>query len=420
MNKRTLLIIGFILAVIGFGVLIYFVFVRDLVSPANSNANVNANINTSNVNNTLPNSNSVTITNQIIANQNVNGTIIPSTNANANSLPQIAQGGLTQAKAAVEADALSPQLAADGKTLNYYDKKTGKFYHIDSQGKITELSSQLFPQASSVTWSQQGDKAIIVFPDSSKIVYDFNNKKQFTLPKEWDNIEFSPSGAQLGFKNMSNDANSRWLAVSKSDGTEVQAIEPMGDNAGGVAVNWSPNGQVLATFRQSVNGNSQEVLLIGLNGENFKALETDGRGFQGMWSPTGEQLVYSVYNAATNYNPSLYLVDAQGDNVGANKISIGIMTWPSKCTFSSASPSLYCAVPDSLPEGSGLVPGIAASTQDYIYKINTNTGAKSIVALPTVFGSDRHAISRMILSADESILYFQDSGTGKVYSVQLK
>jgi hypothetical protein len=418
-NKRTLLIIGFILAVIAFAALIYFVFIKDLVSPGGNNANTNAAVN-QNGNANLPSTNVLPSTNQGGINRNTNQ---PVTNGALNTnagLSPIASGGATEAKATINTSSMSAMMAADGKSINFYDKVSGKFYRLDSNGQLVELSDQLFPNATDIAWSPAGDKAVITFPDNSKIVYDFAKKSQVTLPKEWDDIVFSPTGTQLGFKNMTTDETDRWLAVANPDGTEIQAIEPMGDKADSVAVNWSPDGQVMATFRQGISAESQEVLLIGLHGENFKALTTEGRGFEGRWSPSGEQLLYSVYNNATLYNPSLYLVDAKGDTVGANKINIGLQTWTSKCAFSKLSPDLYCAVPDSLPEGAGLIPQLATTTQDTIYKINTNTGARGIVAMPTNLARDRYEISSMFMSADENLLYFQDQKSGKIFSLQLQ
>jgi WD40 repeat protein len=418
MNKRTLIIIGFIIVVIAFGVMIYFVFIKDLVKPTNNNGNTNA-TNPVNINGGLPTTNTVPITNSI-TNGNTNGTIIiPGGNTNQSGISPVAQGGLTEATAAVNTAAQAAMVGADGKSLNFYDKAQGKFFKIDANGKTVALSDQLFPDAKDIAWSPTGDKAVVSFPDNSKIVYDFNTKQQVTLPKEWEDIKFSPSGDKLGFQNLSADVSNRWLAVANTDGTGTQSIEPLGDNAGGVAVNWSPDGQVLATFRQAVDGATQEVLLIGLNGENFKALPVEGRGFEGKWSPSGDQLLYSVYSAETNYNPTVYLVDAKGDTIGANKIAVGLQTWPSKCIFSKKSAAVYCAVPDSLPSGAGLAPNLASSVRDLIYEINTDSGAKSVIALPTVYGQDRYTISGLMLSGDEQTMYFQDSASGKVYSIKL-
>jgi hypothetical protein len=420
MNKKYLYVILFALAVLAFAVLIYFVFIKDLIETAtNDNANTNAAQNTNG--GTLPTTNGTTGANINAVPSNTNQVITNTIagNVNGQTISNIASGGLTSAKPVVDVLTTSTKLSTDG-TLNYYDKNKGKFYRVDKNGQAVELTDQLFPNAEEISWSPAGDKVVVTFPDLSKIMYDFNAKKQATLPKEWVDIEFSESGAKLGFKNMAANEDDRWLQISNPDGTEVQSIEPIGDKGSDVAINWSPNNQVVATFRQSVNADQQEVLLIGLNGENFKSLLTEGRGFEAQWSPTGEQMIYSVYNGSTAYNPNLYIVDAQGDEIGANRMNLGIQTWSDKCTFSNSSPTLYCAVPGNLPDGSGLSRSLAAGTTDTIYAINTNTGAKSPVALPVSSSLKKYSISSLFLSGDGNLLYFQDATAGKVYTIQLK
>ena len=421
--KRILFIIGFIILVFAFGTLIYFVFIKDLVAPSNTNTNINAepsaNVNTGG----LPVINGIANTNQTTGISNVNRLMNVNRvrNVNQAQVDKVAQGGLTLAETAVSQQAEFAAPTASGSGIRFYDKVQDKFFRIDADGLAKEMSNQIFPEAKEVSWSPQGDKAIITFPDDSKVMYDFDTQEQVTLPKEWDGIEFSPSGEKIGFKNISAEEQARWLAVSSPDGTEVELIEPLGDKANDVAVNWSPTGQVVALYRQAYSGDSQEAFLIGLHGENFKSIITEGRGFEGLWSPQGDQLLYNVYNAESNYNPKLYLVDAAGDQVGANKIDLGLKTWSSRCTFATTESFLYCAVPEYLPLGSGIYPEVAGSTNDSIYKIDVNTGTKSLLALPTFLTGERdYTINSLFLSNDERTLYFSDGNTGNVYSIELR
>lgn len=420
--KKALFVIGFIILVIAFGALIYFVFIKDLVTPPTGNENVNAGTNTNGTGG-LPIINGVTNTNQggVVSNTNRLANLNRSRNVNQGGVDTTAKGGTTLAKAETTQQVAFAAPGTTGSGLRYYDNNEGKFFRLDPNGNPQELSNQIFPKAKDIAWSPKGNKAIITFPDESKVMYDFDQQSQVTIPKEWDDVQFSPGGDKIAFKNMSSEESSRWLAVSNPDTSEVELIEPLGDNGRDVAINWSPNAQVVALFRQSYSGEAQEAFLIGLHGENFKSLLTEGRGFEGQWSPTGEQLLYNVYNASTNYNPNLFLVDASGDSVGANKIDLGLQTWSSRCAFSPSSPTLYCAVPRSMPLGSGIYPEAATATNDSIYEIDMNTGSKSVLALPTFSsGSRDYAVTSLILSDNEQTLYFTDSVSGNVYSLQLK
>ena len=421
MNKKTIYIIIFIILVIAFGAMIYFVFLADLLGPDDTNQNTNTTTN-QNTNGGLPVINGSTNVNRVSVNTvDTNARININTRVNTQpTISNIAQGGETIVNEIFDTPVQAVEQQVGGDGIRFYDALDGKFYYIDENGNRILLSDQVFPQADEIAWSPVSNEAIISFPDQSKVYYDFNTKEQVTLPREWDDINFSPTGDQIGFKNISSNESERWLAVSNPDGSGVALIEPMGDKSDSVEVNWSPTGQVVATYREGYSASSQEVYLLGLNDENFKSIVTEGRGFEGTWSEDGKQMVYSVFNENTRYNPSLYLVDSAGDQIGTQTIKLGLQTWSNKCTFSSDSLTLYCAVPRLLTTGSGISPSLAGYTNDTIYKIDTNTGTKEVLALPIFLPSTQdYTIGSMFLSKDETELYFSDSQTRSLYNINL-
>lgn len=422
MNKRTLFIIIFILAILVFGFLIYYVFFRGIIPPPTNNANLaNANVVTptnliGNVNRVITNVNAGV--NMGVTNKNLNVAIVNKVVGP----DSVARGGKTLAKNVVSDNSLASTLANDGKSVIYYDPITGKFYRISPDGKTkTQLSDREFPSVENIVWAPGKDKAIISFPDNTKIFFDFNKNEQITLPDEWEDISFSPQGNQVAYKHMADNVDDRWIAMANPDGTQVQAIEPVGDKQDDVQVAWSPSDQVVAMYREGKDASSQEIYFIGKYGENFKSLVTDGRGFEGLWSAQGDKLLYNVYNADSNYNPVLHIVDAQGNNIGQNDKNLDLQTWVSKCAFSSSNTAVYCAAPQGLDEGSGLDPSQADSKADNFYKIDLNTGLRSVLAYPeSESGETSFSASSVFLSSDEDYLYFTDRATGKVYKIQLK
>ncbi len=420
-TKKTFLIIVFVILVLAFGALIYFVFIKDLVAPGNGNENENVNVSTNeNTNAGLPVINGVTNVNGVTANVNGITNFGPAVVTNQEAPDTSAQGGKTLAKTAVESSVKAAEPVATGDGIRYYDEVQDKFFILLSDGTTQEMSDKSFPEADEIRWSPVDDEAVIMFPDQSKIVYNFDTNEQVTLPNEWDDVEFSPDGSKLGFKNISDQESARWLAISNTDGSEVNLIEPLGDNQGSVNVNWSPSGQVVALFSESYGIDGQEVYPIGLFGENFKSIVTDGRGFEGLWSPSGDQLLYSVYSADSRYNPKLHLVNATGDQTGSDNMDLELQTWVSRCVFTSNGNFVYCAVPEYLESGSGLYPELATTTNDTLYKINTATGVSNPIALPSFFGGDRdYAIESLALSNDGSYLYFSDSITGQLFEINL-
>ncbi|MCX7779164.1 MAG: hypothetical protein N2259_02920 [Patescibacteria group bacterium] len=334
-------------------------------------------------------------------------------------ISEVAKGGPTWFYPVSEEKVQDAELARDGQSSLYYQKETGKFYEVAPDGTKKLLTDQTFPNAEKITWSPVKDKAIIEFPDGFKVMYDFQKKKQVTLPKEWYEFSFSPTGREIAFKTDSKYPEDRWLAVANPDGTGGKAIEHMGENQDKVIVSYSPNNQVIAF---SATGNprgafEQEILLIGKYGENFPALIVDGRGFEPQWSPQGNKILYSVYSDETNYNPTLYVVGGSGDQMGRGKINLGLQTWAHKCTIDQSENFAYCAVPRNLPQGAGLVPELAANVKDDFYKIDLRTGRSTFLA-EGAFGA--YNVSKVFLSSDESLLYFVDQDLGRLRYIRLK
>jgi hypothetical protein len=327
----------------------------------------------------------------------------------------IAVGGVTKTERLGNQPTLNPIMSSDGKNVQYYNQDDGKFYKISDTGESVPISDKVFYNVSNVVWAPNTSKAVIEYPDKSKVVYDFNTNKQVTLPKHWEDFNFSPNSDRLVMKSLANDPDNRWLIVSDSDGTRSQAIEYIGTNDAKVYSSWSPNNQTVAMYTKGLDLNRQDVIFLGLNGENFKSTTVDGRGFQPKWSERGDKLLYSVFNTNGEMKPKLWIVNAQGDNIGTNRQPLEVETWAEKCTFANNT-EIYCAVPKSLPTGAGVAPELAKTSDDNLYKINTQTGEKTLIAIP----DGMHNIGNIMFSADQNKLFFRDSLDSQIYKVDLK
>ncbi len=334
-------------------------------------------------------------------------------------IDEVAQGQKTWITPISDQPVKGASLAADGKNSIYYDSVSGYFYSIDIVGNKELLTEQAFYNIDTINWSPNKNQAIIEYPDGFKVMYDFDKKKQYTLPRNWQDFSWNGTGGQIIFKSISDYAENNWLAIANPDGSQSKPIEHLGDNADKVTVSWSPNNQVVAfsSTGQPRGVWEQEILLIGQHQENFRSLIIDGRGFEPKWTPQGDKLVYSVYSAEFSYQPRLYLVDAQGDEIGRNKKNLGLATWAHKCTFNQNGTTLYCAVPKELPEGAGLVLELAEDARDDFYQIDVATGNISFLAEGAMGG---YNVQEMYLSDDETYLYFVDKSTQKLRYLKLK
>jgi hypothetical protein len=332
----------------------------------------------------------------------------------------VAKGGRTLAKPKVYASAKNVSINKSGG-LNYYNQTDSKFYSLDDQGKPRALSSQTFPNVEQATWSSQGNKAILEFPDGSNIFYDFDQQKQYTLPQEAQDFDFSTAGNQIAYKFITKNPDENWLIVSSPTGDDPQAIEHIGTaNPSDILVNWSPDNSKIAAFRSSVGVDKEEIFFVGKNQENFKSLLVDGRGFDGLWSPQGDYLLYNTYSTQTGYRPQLMITNAQDNNMGVRNKNLGLYTWVSKCAFAPNSSVAYCAVPLYLKQGTGIYPQLANAVPDLIYKINASTGFKQQIAVPTnALGIGLYTVEKLMLSPNGKILYMVDK-KGGIYEIALE
>ncbi|MGE5425836.1 MAG: TolB family protein [Bacillota bacterium] len=342
-------------------------------------------------------------------NQNQGTTLPP----DSNEASDVALGGITKTDLAVSDNVSSATMTENGQ-LRYYSETDGKFYRLSQDGPVA-LSDKVFHEVSDVVWSGNGGKAIIEYPDGSKISYDFDTGKQVTLPKHWEDFSFSPDATRISAKSLGADVENRYLVVANADGSRARSLSAIGNNDKDVYPVWSPNNQAAAMYTRGVDFNRQEVFFVGLNGENFKSTIVNGRGFQPLWSDSGDKLLYSVYSSDRGMNPSLWIVGAQGDEIGQNRTELGLNTWAEKCNFATNT-DLYCAVPESLPEGAGLFPELATNTSDLLYKIDLKTGAKKLIAIP----DSGATIANIMVSDTQDLLYYTDAQTGKLYEIRLK
>lgn len=297
--------------------------------------------------------------------------------------------------------------------FRYQSTSDGKFYRLNTDGSVTALSDQVFYNVNKVTWAPNKNTAVLEYPDSSKIIYNFDTQKQVSVPKHWQEFSFAPDGAQIAAKSIGLSPENRFLITVNDDGTGTRLIEPMGENGSKVTVAWSPSRQTVALSQtgEPLGLDRREVLFVGLNGENFKSTVVEGLDFMPAWSPTGKQLLYSIDSARQGFRPELWVVDAYGETIGGNRRSLQINTWANKCTFADDN-TLYCAVPRSLPEGAGMAPEIAAGIPDDVYKIDLKTGVRSSIPV-----DKEYQITNLSYNTKDNALYFTDANQNGIFKI---
>jgi dipeptidyl aminopeptidase/acylaminoacyl peptidase len=395
--KKVLLLAAFLVVAAGLGYLLYYVFFRPAPPPAIIPAAPTAGVGAP-----------------------PTGVIptVPGALAPAAGVPGAAPGvptAVSRTKVLSEQVTAAMSLSPSGG-VRTYNPADGKFYKVTDDGIMVPMSNQVFYNVDTVTWGHQTDHAILTYPDNSKILYNFTTNKQTTLPSHWSDFSFSPTDNQVVLKSLGVDESNRYLVVSNPDGTSAHPVEELGANADKVITSWSPNNQIVAFSMTGDPGNldTQNILLIGQNQENNKALVTEGRDLVPNWSPSGNNLLYSVYSSNDGYRPKLWISGAVGDSVNANRHSLELYTWADKCAWKDES-TLYCAVPQNLGEGAGLQREMFDNVADDIYKVDLKTGTKINLGQP----DGAPSVSQFTVSADGKSAYLTDRNTGQLIRFSL-
>ncbi len=315
----------------------------------------------------------------------------------------------------VSGDSIIAPTMTKGGQMNYYDTGSGKFYRVDENGSVRALSDEVFYNVQNVSWSPTTNESIIEYPDGSNIYYNFDTKKQVTLPKHWQDFSFSPQGNAIAAKSVGYSPENRFLVTSDPDGSNVTAVAALGENGNYVTVDWSPNQQIIALSRtgEALGSDRQQVLFIGKNKENFPATVVEGRDLRTEWSPTGNKLLYSVYNAQNDFKPQLWIVNTSLDNLGGNRKLLNVETWSDKCSFENER-FVLCGVPQSLDTGAGLAPEIANNIPDILYRIDTTTGIKTEIPM-----TEPHVIDDIFVNEADNAIYFTDKNQSGLFRVSL-
>ena len=405
--QRIILIVVFILVTLLLAAAIYYLFFRPVSVPTNDNLNI------TNVNGVLP---------PLNANRNVNGVV----QVNEPLLPgisEVADGGDTIVKdVAGGVSTKGGTLDADGASLNYFDEDSGQFYRISEDGLTRELlTDQKFFGVTEVDWAPDKDKVVVSFIDGNNVIYNFDTDKQYTLPRETKEFDFSPDSEQIAYKYISEDhKDENFVGLVNADGSNLSAVTALGDRDAFVQINWSPTHEVVATFQESVEGDRQELFFLGPDEKVYKSTYIEGRKFEGQFVSEGNQMLYSVYSPEKEYMPNLYIMDARGQNIGRNNTDLNIRTWAHKCTTDTGSAYAYCAVPTYLPEGAGMFPEVADNTPDIFYKINLSSGSKTLLANPVDNeGGNDYTADSLFVSDDGKSLYFTDKNTNQLHYISL-
>jgi hypothetical protein len=108
------------------------------------------------------------------------------------------------------------------------------------------------------------------------------------------------------------------------------------------------------------------------------------------------------------------MTDGSGTAMGGNRKSFPLQTWSYKCGFSTSTKAI-CGVPESLPDGAGLIPAVADDIRDYLVEIDLSTGSSSVLAIP----ESNLNVESIQVSADGSSVFIHDRFSNTIKKINL-
>lgn len=181
--KNIILLLSFLLVAAFLGYMIFLFFFKPIMTSDNKTDNKQATSTTSG----FPAAGTGT---KAIADSGI-GTVSQEPGLPQSKASAVAFGGLTETKKLNDSASVAATLSGDGSNVQFYNQEDGKFYKIDKDGKTVLLSDKIFHNVENVTWAGDKEKAVLEYPDGSNVVYDFASESQTTLPKHWEDFNFS-------------------------------------------------------------------------------------------------------------------------------------------------------------------------------------------------------------------------------------
>jgi len=311
-------------------------------------------------------------------------------------------------------------LSPDGKYFYAFLASNGQLNQYDLSGKLDKvLSTEKFENIKKVVWNKPKNKVIIKtepVPGTAKFFYfDIPGKKVFVLKENIDSVSWSNLGDKIIYKHYDPKTKKRTINVAEPDGKNWHVVAEISYRDAEIAP--IPNSSDISFWPSPNAFTATSVASVAFNGENKKELLKDRYGVNLLWSPNGTQAIFSAADEKGGHKTDLLLMNRQGGEIQ----SLMFPTFTSKCSWSSDSKNLYCAMPGNIPD-SAILPNDwqegKITTSDTFWKIDTSTGKKERLVVPEKIG-ESYDVLNPFLSHDEKNFFFINKQDQKLYKLSL-
>ena len=307
----------------------------------------------------------------------------------------------------------------------YMERTTGHVYETTVETlKNTRITNTTIPKVYEALWGDKGESIIVRYiNENTNAIESFSAR---IMKQEEGASEGTLEGAflQSGIKEitLSPTKGTMFYLVPGGDGTI--GIRSKIDGTDKVQVfdfpftewlaQWATNKNIFLTSKAS-NDVSGYLYTLSTAGGPLKKVLGDISGLTTLSNGSGTKILYSE---STVNGLSVGVVDV----TKAESKKLGITTLPEKCIWASDNITVYCGVPENLPQGK--YPDIwyqgLMSFTDTIWKVNTETAYSEVLIKPMESLNINLDIIKPFLDEDEGYFFFTNKKDYSLWALKIK
>ena len=313
---------------------------------------------------------------------------------------------------------LSPTLSVDNTKVIYYSQYNGNVWQSAFDGSgLMKVSSAALDNLKDIIWSPDKTKVISIYQDEeeniSKYSYDYNTGKISILNPFIQEIIWSPNSDKIVYQYTNETTDDNNISTANPDGANWQSI--FQTRMRNINLSWAGSE---ITFYEKPSGLTQgSLFMLNPLTKNLTKVLSGIYGMAVKWSPQGDKVLYSKTGNQGN-GIGLYIAPKNG----SSETAIGISGLIEKCVWSQDNRTIFCAVPNNIDEAEILPDDFykgSFMSDDEFWKINLETGEKTILLEPWERGGGIYDAVDLFLSPLEDYLFFVSKLDGLLYSIEL-
>ena len=311
----------------------------------------------------------------------------------------------------------------DKKTFTrYVEKQTGHVYEADGgTGGAQRISNTTVPGILHAFWDGSGESVALRYLTDGGVIKTVaarisvattTNTGALTgtpLPDNIREVVVSPSQKKIFY--ILSLGNAAVGTVAESDGTKKKQV--FDSSATEWNAEWINTNTITLLTKPSAFSNGFLYSLHSGTGAFKKIMG----GISGLTARASKDVSKVLFSASANNSFETFVYSVKNNAV----TPFPITTLPEKCLWSSDNITLYCGAPESIPAGA--YPDIwyqgRVSFSDTVWKIDTETGALDILAIPADDAREEIDLINPMLDRNEKILIFTNKKSSSLWSLQL-